>query len=101
RGRGGRDRRAVRRADHADPHADAGGAGERMMASLLVAGLALALVLVGVGLVFRAVNRIAFGGRYGAGRSALSVVARVAIGPRQGLAVVRVGDRGVVVSMGE
>ena len=46
-----------------------------MMASLLVAGLALALVLVGVGLVFRAVNRIAFGGRYGAGRSALSGVA--------------------------
>lgn len=72
-----------------------------MMASLLVAGLALALVLVGVGLVFRAVNRIAFGGRYGAGRSALSVVARVGVGPRQGLAVVRVGDRGVVVSMGE
>ena len=72
-----------------------------MMGALLVAGLAMALLLVGVALVFRAVNRIAFGGRYGAGRSALAVVARVGVGPRQGLAVVRVGDRGVVVSMGE
>ncbi len=72
-----------------------------MIAPLLVAGAAMAMVLVGVALAFRAVNRLAFGGRLGAGRAALSVVARVGLGPRQGLAVVRVGERGVVVSMGE
>ncbi len=72
-----------------------------MMTPLLLAGAAMAVLLVGVALAFRAVNRFALGGRLGAGRSAFSVVARVGLGPRQGLAVVRVGERGVVVSLGE
>ena len=72
-----------------------------MTATLVGAAIALGLVLVVLGLALRALNRFVSGGRLGGGRMSLDVVARVGLGPRQGLAVVRVGERGVLVSMGD
>jgi flagellar biosynthesis protein FliP len=61
----------------------------------------LALVLGLVGVAARLLQR--FAGRIGSGRSGLplEVVQRVALGPKQGVAIVRIGERAIAVSMGE
>jgi flagellar biosynthesis protein FliP len=68
-----------------------------------VAGFVIALMLVlGLfALAMRAVRR--FAGVTGGATTALPLVVlqRIAIGPRQGLAIVRVGDRALVVSVGD
>src|SRR5690606_41643411 len=65
----------------------------------IVFSLALVLGLGGLGA--RLVQRVS--GRLGSGRSRLplEVVQRVPLGPRQGLAIVRIGDRALAVSIGE
>lgn len=65
----------------------------------IVFSLALVLGLVGLGA--RLLQR--FAGRLGSGRTRLplEVVQRVPLGPRQGLAIVRIGDRALAVSIGE
>lgn len=61
--------------------------------------LALALVLAAVAL--RALSRYVRAARLDGATPRMEVLGRVGLGPRQGLAVVRVGDRAVVVSVGE
>jgi flagellar biosynthesis protein FliP len=65
----------------------------------IVFSLALVLALVGFG--SRLLQR--FAGRIGSGRTKLplEVLQRVALGPKQGVAIVRIGDRALAVSMGE
>lgn len=72
-----------------------------MLGSLgaIVAGLGLILALFG--LVTRALGRSALSSKGGNGRLPLEVLQRVAVGQRQGLALVRVGERVVVVSVGD
>jgi flagellar biosynthetic protein FliP len=71
------------------------------LAGLLGVAAALAVVLALLALVFRVLRWYAgFGGGPGRGFP-LEVVARLGLGPRQGLAVVRVGERMVIVSVGE
>jgi flagellar biosynthetic protein FliP len=63
--------------------------------------LALAFVLVLFGVALRLARRFAgLGGPSGAGLPA-GVLQRVPLGPRQALAIVRLGERAVVVSVGE
>jgi flagellar biosynthetic protein FliP len=62
---------------------------------------ALGVVLALLGLAMRALNRFARVGSRGAGSLPMEVVARLGLAPRQGLAVVRVGERAVVVSVGD
>ena len=61
----------------------------------------LVLVLALVGIAARLLQR--FAGRIGSGRTRLplEVLQRVALGPKQGVAIVRIGDRAIAVSMGE
>jgi flagellar biosynthesis protein FliP len=65
----------------------------------IVFSLVLVLALIGVGA--RLLQR--FAGRIGSGRTKLplEVLQRVALGPKQGVAIVRIGDRALAVSMGE
>jgi len=65
----------------------------------IVFSLVLVLALVGIGA--RLAQR--FAGRIGSGRGRLplEVVQRVALGPKQGVAIVRIGERALAVSMGE
>ncbi len=65
----------------------------------VVFSLVLVLALIGVGA--RLLQR--FAGRIGSGRTKLplEVLQRVALGPKQGVAIVRIGDRALAVSMGE
>lgn len=62
--------------------------------------VALAAVLGVFALAVRGLNRLTRFARADAGLP-LEVVARLGLGPRQGLAVVRIGERAVVVSVGE
>lgn len=71
------------------------------MLALVGAALALAAVLVLVAFALRTLSRWVQGARFGSGGPPVDVVARIGLGPRQGLAVVRVGERGVLVSVGE
>jgi flagellar biosynthetic protein FliP len=61
----------------------------------------LVLVLALVGIAARLLQR--FAGRVGSGRTRLplEVVQRIALGPKQGLAIVRIGERALAVSIGE
>ena len=65
----------------------------------IVFALVFVLALLGIGA--RLLQR--FAGRIGSGRTRLplEVVQRVALGPKQGVAIVRIGDRALAVSMGE
>lgn len=64
---------------------------------ILTLGMVLALVAVTLRLLRGATQRVATG----RGGMRLEVVQRVAVGPRQGIAVVRVGDQLLAVSVGE
>ena len=62
---------------------------------------ALGLVLVLFGCAMRLLRRFASGVAGGRARLPLEVVQRVALGQKQGIAIVRIGERVVAVSMGE
>ncbi len=63
--------------------------------------LALGLVLVLLGLSLKLLQRLGPGKARGRVRLQMEVVQRLSIGPKQGIAVVRIGDRFVAVSMGD
>jgi len=64
--------------------------------------LALGLVVLLIGLAYKLLQRFAGGGPGGGrGDLPLEVLDRVALGPKQGIAVVRLGDRLVAVSVGD
>ncbi len=65
----------------------------------MAASLAFVLLLLGVSM--RVLRRYAVGAGAGRGRLPMEVVERLSLGPRQGIAVVRIGSRLVAVSMGE
>jgi flagellar biosynthetic protein FliP len=71
------------------------------VASYFGALAALALVLVLFGCAMRLLRRFASGVAGGRARLPLEVVQRVALGQKQGIAIVRIGERVVAVSMGE
>ena len=62
---------------------------------------ALAFVLLLMGFTLRLLRRYATGVSTGRGRLPMEVVQRLALGPKQGIAVVRIGTRLVAVSLGE
>lgn len=72
-----------------------------MTATLVGASIALGVVFVGLGFALRVLSRYTRGARLGGAGTPIDVVARVGLGPRQGLAIVRVGERGVMLSVGE
>ncbi|HEX6632051.1 MAG TPA: flagellar biosynthetic protein FliO, partial [Gemmatimonadaceae bacterium] len=63
--------------------------------------LTLAVVLGLMAVALRLVRRLAGGTAGGRGRVPLEVVQRLALGPKQGIAVVRIGERLLAVSLGE
>jgi flagellar biosynthetic protein FliP len=63
--------------------------------------LALAFVLLVMGVAMRFLRRFATGTMGNRGRIRMEVVQRVALGPKQGIALVRVGEQILAVSMGE
>ncbi|MCC7000574.1 MAG: flagellar type III secretion system pore protein FliP [Gemmatimonadaceae bacterium] len=63
--------------------------------------LALVAILALVGVLARAYRRFGLGGAGTRGDAALEVLQRSALGPRQGVALVRMGRRVVMVSMGD
>ena len=63
--------------------------------------LALGLVLVLLGLSLKLLQRLAPGTTRGRVRIPMEVVQRLSIGPKQGVAVVRIGERLLAVSVGE
>lgn len=69
--------------------------------SLVGVCLTLALVLGLLGLLVRLLRRFAMGTSGGRGRLPMEVVQRLALGPKQGIAVVRIGDQLLAVSLGE
>ncbi|HEY0969853.1 MAG TPA: flagellar biosynthetic protein FliO, partial [Gemmatimonadales bacterium] len=69
--------------------------------SLLGVIATLALVLGLMTAALRLLRRFAASGGTGRGRLPMEVVQRVALGPRQGIAVVRIGERLLAVSLGE
>lgn len=71
------------------------------LGALFGVAAALGLIVALLGLSVRALRRYAGVGGGRAGRLPLEVVTRIGLTPRQGLAVVRIGGRGVVVSVGE
>ena len=64
-----------------------------VIAALLVVLALLALVLYGA--------RALLGARPVAGDGELAVVRRIAVGPKQGVAVIKVGDRALLISVGD
>jgi flagellar biosynthetic protein FliP len=72
-------------------------------ASLVGVALTLALVLGLLAITMRVLRKVSQGSPLGRGRGAvpLEVVQRIALGPRQGIAVVRIGEQLVAVSVGE
>jgi len=71
------------------------------LGALLGVAAALGLIVTLLGLAVRALRRYTGGMSARAGRLRIEVLGRVGISPRQGLALVRVGTRGVIVSIGE
>jgi flagellar biosynthetic protein FliP len=71
------------------------------LGALFGVAAALGLIVALLGLAVRALRRYGGVGVARAGRLPLEVVTRIGLTPRQGLAVVRIGGRGVVVSVGE
>lgn len=63
--------------------------------------LALGLVLVLLGISLKLLQRLAPGTTRGRVRIPMEVVQRLSLGPKQGIAVVRIGERYVAVSLGE
>lgn len=64
--------------------------------------LALGLIVLLIGLAYKLLQRFTGGGAAGtAGDLPLEVLDRVALGPNQGIAVVRIGERLVAVSVGD
>lgn len=71
------------------------------MISLLGVTAALALVLVLLGFAMRALQKLSGGISGSRERLPLEVLQRVAVGPKQGIALVRIGESVVAVSVGE
>jgi len=71
------------------------------LGALFGVAAALGLIVALLGLSVRALRRYTGVANAKTGRLDLEVVARIGVGPRQGLAVVKVGGRGVVISVGE
>lgn len=69
--------------------------------SFLMVMAMLALVLGAMGVALRVLRRYAIGGASVNGATKMEVVQRLTLGQRQGLAIVRVGQRVLVVSMGD
>ena len=69
--------------------------------SMLWVCLTLGIVLGVLGLVVRLLRRFAMGNTGGRGRLPMEVVQRLSLGPKQGIAIVRVGERLLAVSLGE
>jgi flagellar biosynthetic protein FliP len=63
--------------------------------------LALAFVLLVMGFAMRFLRRFASGTMGSRGRIRMEVVQRVSLGPKQGIALVRVGEQVIAVSMGD
>lgn len=63
--------------------------------------LALGLVLVLLGLSLKLLQRLAPGTTRGRVRIPMEIIQRMSIGPKQGVAVVRIGERVVAISLGE
>ena len=64
------------------------------MATFFGITLALAFVLLVMGVAMRFLRRFATGTMGNRGRIRMEVVQRVALGPKQGIALVRVGEQG-------
>jgi flagellar biosynthesis protein FliP len=69
--------------------------------SLLGVTAALTLVLVLLGLAMRGLQKLSGGLSGGRQRVPLEVLQRVAVGPKQGVALVRIGSQVIAVSVGE
>jgi flagellar biosynthesis protein FliP len=71
--------------------------------SLVGVALTLALVLGLLAVTMRLLRKVSQGGSLGRSKGGVSleVVQRIALGPRQGIAVVRIGEQLVAVSVGE
>lgn len=69
--------------------------------SLVGVCLTLALVLGLLGFLVRLLRRFTMGVAGGRGRLPMEVIQRLALGPKQGIAVVRIGDQLLAVSLGE
>lgn len=71
--------------------------------SLVGVALTLALVLGLLAVTMRLLRKVSQGGTLGRSKGGVSleVVQRIALGPRQGIAVVRIGEQLVAVSVGE
>lgn len=69
--------------------------------SVLTVMIALAAVLGLTGVALRMLRRYTVGHTGGAGGVRMEVVQRLALGQRQGIAVVRIGQRVLAVSMGD
>ena len=65
----------------------------------IISGLGIVLVLMGG--AFALLRRFMTGSASAGSRLRMEVVQRIALGPKQGIAVVRIGDNVVAVSMGE
>ncbi|MEP6619458.1 MAG: flagellar type III secretion system pore protein FliP [bacterium] len=63
--------------------------------------LALGLVLILLGLSLKLLQKLAPGSTRGRVRIPMEVVQRLSIGPKQGVAIVRIGERLLVVSIGD
>jgi flagellar biosynthetic protein FliP len=63
--------------------------------------LALGFVLVLLGVSLKLLQRLAPGTTRGRGRVPMEIVQRMSLGPKQGIAVVRIGQRVIAVSLGE
>lgn len=63
--------------------------------------LTLGVVLVLISVTLRLLRGVSQRGSAGSGGMKLEVIQRVAVGPRQGIAVVRVGEQLLAVSVGE
>lgn len=63
--------------------------------------LALGLVLLLLGASLKLLQRLAPGAARGRGRLPMELVQRMAIGPKQGVAVIRIGERVLAVSVGD
>ena len=69
--------------------------------SLVGVALALGFVLVLLGVSLKLLQRLAPGATRGRARVPMEIVQRMSLGPKQGIAVVRIGQRVVAVSVGE
>ena len=69
--------------------------------ALVGVALTLALVLALVAITMRVLRRVTNAAVTSRGTVPLAVLQRVALGPRQGIAIVQIGDQLIAVSVGE